>query len=164
MERAGRSDHPALLAPRPAAYGPEVLATVARACEADPEHEACGFVVERGGALEVVVVPNAADELRAGDPAAFRRGSRDGYVMDPRAQLRVFRQLDATGGRVVAVWHSHVEAGAWFSEEDRAAAVIGGEPVLPGVEHLVFAVRGGRVVERRRYRLTGGAWVGSEPL
>jgi proteasome lid subunit RPN8/RPN11 len=144
------------------AYGPEVLGAIALACEADPSREACGLVVLRGGALEVLVVRNAADELHAIDPASFPRTSRDGYVLDARAQLRILRGLDATGGRVVAVWHSHVEAGAWFSEEDRAGAVIEGEPVLPGVEYLVFAVRGGRVADRRRYRRLGGAWVGSE--
>ncbi len=158
MERADRPVDPTLLTP-PVTYGPEVLDAVARACEAEPSREACGFVVRRGGALEVVVVPNAADALHASDPASFPRTSRDGYVMDARAQLRIFRELDATGARIVAVWHSHVEAGAWFSEKDRSDAVIEGQPVLPGVEYLVFAVRGGRVAERRRFRLSGGAWV-----
>ncbi len=161
MERADRPVDPAVLA-EPVRYGAAILAAIARLCEAEPEREACGFVVRRGGALEVFPVPNAADALHAEDPVAFPRTSRDGYVMEARAQLRVFRELEATGGRIVAVWHSHVEAGAWFSAKDRADAVIDGVPVLAGVDYLVFGLRGGRTVERRRYRLVGDDWAGDD--
>jgi proteasome lid subunit RPN8/RPN11 len=140
-------------------YDREVLERIAAICEADPGRESCGFVVRRGAALEVVPVPNAADRYHAADPARFPRTSRDSYLMDPRAQLRVHAELAADGGEVAAVWHSHVEAGAWFSDKDRADAVIDGAPVLPGAEYLVLALRGGKVAETRRYRLEDGAFV-----
>ncbi len=82
--------------------------------------------------------------------------------MDPRAQLRLMESLEAEGGAVVAVWHSHVEVGAYFSEKDRADAVVNGEPVLPGVEYLVLGVRGGRVTEAKRYLYEAGAFVESD--
>ncbi|MGB8932583.1 MAG: M67 family metallopeptidase [Anaeromyxobacteraceae bacterium] len=134
------------------AYPPDLLARISSLCEADPEREVCGFVVRRGGALEVLPVENVADRYHARDPAAFPRTSRDSYLMDPRAQLRVHEGLAATGGEIVAVWHSHVEVGAYFSEKDRADAAVDGAQVLPGVEYLVFGVRGGRVTEVKRYR------------
>lgn len=143
--------------PGPAAYPPEVIARIAALCEADPGREACGFVVRRGRALEVVAIRNAADRYHAADPAAFPRGSRHAFVMDPRDQLRVLRELDAWGGEIVAVWHSHVEARACLSDADRREAFPGGAPAVPGAEHLVLAVRAGRVAEVRRYRLHGGA-------
>ncbi|BDG01178.1 M67 family metallopeptidase [Anaeromyxobacter oryzae] len=142
-----------------AAYGPEVLARIAALCEADPEREACGFVVQRGGAVEVVPVPNVADRYHAQDPERFPRTSRTSYLMDPRAQLRVHESLLDGRGEIVAVWHSHVEVGAYFSEKDRADALVDGEPLLPGAEYLVLGVRGGKVTETRRYVLEAGLFV-----
>mgnify|MGYP005823829215 CR=1 FL=1 len=140
-------------------YGPGLLARIAALCEADPEREVCGFVVRRRGLLEVEPIPNAADRYHAHDPVGFPRTSRDGYLMDPRAHLRLLQALDAEGGEVVAVWHSHVEVGAYFSARDRADALAGGLPVVPGAEYLVFGVRGGKVTEARRFRLAGGDFV-----
>ncbi|HSM91931.1 MAG TPA: M67 family metallopeptidase [Anaeromyxobacteraceae bacterium] len=138
------------------AYPPELLARISALCEADPGREACGFVVRRDGALHVVQVENVADRYHARDPAAFPRSSREAYLMDPRAQLRVHEELSATGGEIAAVWHSHVEVGAYFSVKDRADALVDGAQVLPGAEYLVFGVRGGRVTEVKRFRFDGG--------
>jgi proteasome lid subunit RPN8/RPN11 len=144
------------------AYGPEIVARIAALCEADPAREACGFVVRRGGALHVVPVANVADRCHAADPASFPRTSRDSYVVDPEGLLRLLRELDAGGGEIVAVWHSHVEAGAHLSEKDRADALADGVQLVPGAEYLVLGVRGGRVAEARRYRLDGATFVASE--
>ncbi len=143
------------------AYGPEIVARLAALCEADPAREACGFVVRRDGALHVVPVANVADRYHAADPASFPRTSRDSYLMDPRDQLRVHRELEAWGGEIAAVWHSHVEVGAYFSEKDRADAVVDGVQTVPGAEYLVLGVRGGRVTEVKRFRLDGEAFVES---
>lgn len=138
------------------AYDPAVIARLASLCEADPVREVCGFLVRRGGAVDVVQVENVADRYHARDPAAFPRTSRDGYLMDPREQLRVHEALAATGGEIVAVWHSHVEVGAYFSAKDRADALVDGSPVLPDAEYLVLGVRGERVTEVKRFRFVGG--------
>ncbi len=140
-------------------YGPGVLRRLATLCEADPEREVCGFVVRRGGALEVVQIQNVADAYHARDPAHFPRTSRESYLMDPRSQLGVHRALDRDGGEIVAVWHSHVEVGAYFSAKDRADAVVDGAPLVPGAEYLVLGVRGGRVDEVRRYVWREGEFV-----
>jgi proteasome lid subunit RPN8/RPN11 len=142
-------------------YGPEVVARIAALCEADPEREACGFVVRRGNGLEVVPVANVADRYHAQDPERFPRTSRDSYLMDPKEQLRLHRELESWGGEIVAVWHSHVDVGAYFSAKDRADAVVDGVPAVPGAEHLVFGVRGGRVTEAKRFRYEGGEFVES---
>jgi [CysO sulfur-carrier protein]-S-L-cysteine hydrolase len=144
------------------AYGPELLTRLARLCEADPEREVCGFVVRRGGALEAVEIRNVADAYHAQDPAHFPRTSRESYLMDPRAQLRLHEALDREGGVIVAVWHSHVEVGAYFSAKDRADAVVDGVQLVPGAEYLVLGVRGGRVDEVRRYVWRGGEFVEEE--
>jgi proteasome lid subunit RPN8/RPN11 len=137
-------------------YPPDLVRDLARLCEADPSRECCGFVVRNGHALEVVQVQNVADQYHRVDPARFPRTSRDSYLMDGRALLRLHEDLARTGGAIVAAWHSHVDAGAYFSEKDRADALLDGQQILPGAEYLVFSVRGGRVVDGKRFRYREG--------
>lgn len=144
------------------AYPPDVVARIAALCEAEPSREVCGFVVRRGAELEVVPVANVADRYHAADPERFPRTSRDGYLMDPKAQLRLLREIEKWGGEIVAVWHSHVEVGAYFSEKDRADAVVDGVQTMPGAEYLVLGVRGGRVTEAKRFRWDGREFVEAE--
>ncbi len=136
-------------------YGKALLARIAALCESDPEREVCGFLVRRDGALEVEPVPNVADKYHAKDPVRFPRTSRDSYFMDPRSQLQVLEAVERDGAGIVAVWHSHVEVGAYFSAKDRADAVVDGVQQVPGAEYLVFGVRAGRVTEARRYQYDG---------
>ncbi len=140
-------------------YTPEIVARLAALCEAAPDREVCGFLLRRDGALHVVPVPNAADRYHAVDPARFPRTSRDAYLMDPKEQLRVHRELAERGGEIAAVWHSHVEVGAYFSAKDRADAAVEGQPAVPGAEYLVLGVRGGRVTEVRRFTWDGRDYV-----
>jgi proteasome lid subunit RPN8/RPN11 len=137
----------------------DLLARMTALCQAEPEREVCGFVGRRGDALEVVAVPNAVDRYHAADPVRFPLTRREGYLMDPRTLVRLYRALDASGGEIVVVWHSHPHGPACFSPRDRADALIEGVPQVPGADYLVLGMEGGRVVEARRYRLEGGAFV-----
>jgi hypothetical protein len=51
--------------------------------------------------------------------------------------------------------------GAYFSEKDRADAVVDGVQAVPGAEYLVLGVRGGRVTEVKRFRWADGDFVES---
>jgi len=142
-----------------APYPAEVLAAIVALCEADPGRERCGLVLRRGGGLEVVPVENVADRYHDHDPLHFPRTGRDSYLMDPRALLGIHRALSRDGGEIVAVWHSHVEVGAYFSAKDQADALVDGAPLMPGAEYLVAGLRGGRVTELRRFVFGAGAFV-----
>jgi proteasome lid subunit RPN8/RPN11 len=142
-----------------ATYPAELLRQLAALCEADPDREVCGFLVRRAGALQVVPITNVADRYHALDPSSFPRTSRDSYLMNTKEQLRLHRELEERGGEIAAVWHSHVEVGAYFSEKDRSDAVLGGQPVVPGAEYLVLGIRRGRVTEGKRFRWDGGEYV-----
>jgi proteasome lid subunit RPN8/RPN11 len=141
------------------AFDPAIIARIVALCEADPSRETCGFLIRRDGALHVEQVPNVADRYHAVDPARFPRTSRDSYLMDPKEQLRIHRELETWGGEIAAVWHSHVETGAYFSAKDRADAVVDGAPTVPGAEYLVLGIRGGRVTEARRFTWDGRDFV-----
>ena len=137
-----------------ARYAPEIVREIVARCEADPEREVCGLVVRAGGAIAVREIENVADRYHAVDPVHFPRTSRDSYLMDAKSQLRVHRELAECGGEIIAVWHSHVEVGAYFSTKDREDAVVDGVQQVPGAEYLVFGVRAGRVTEAKLYRWT----------
>jgi len=124
-----------------------VLERIGAVAEADPEREVCGFVVRRpGGALEVVPVRNSAGAAEG----------RSAFAMETAGQLRILLGLEREGGEIVAVFHSHVEAPAVLSREDREQLTASGAPLWPGVEQLVVSVRRGRAGEVRRYRLLAG--------
>ncbi len=115
----------------PEAVGQEVT----RHLEASWPHEGCGVILQHGGTGGLRVRP-----LRnvAGSP-------RTAYAFSPEEWLAVLTEADARGERVVCVFHSHVEAPARFSEEDRARAAPAGEPLLPGVSYLIGSVHRGCV-------------------
>ncbi len=140
-------------------YGPEALrAMVAEAERAYPD-EACGFVFTGPGGARVEPIPNVVDRYHARDPERFPRTARTAYLMDPRRQMEALERAEASGERLAAVYHSHADVGAYFSEEDRAQALsAGGEPLLPGVEYVVLSVRSARCDDVRAFRHAGGAW------
>lgn len=143
----------------PGQYPPEILRQLIARCEADPQREVCGFIVRHGDTLDVREIENVADRYHAADPLHFPRTSRDSYLMDPKAQLRLHRELATSGGEIVAVWHSHVDVGAYFSTKDREDAVVEGVQQVPGAEYLVLGVAAGRVTEAKLFRWTGGEFL-----
>ena len=77
-------------------------------------------------------------------PRPFPGTARTAFSLDPRAWLSLLREADRTGERILAIAHSHPEGGAGFSAEDRRQAAPDGQPLLPGVAHLVIDFEGGR--------------------
>jgi proteasome lid subunit RPN8/RPN11 len=126
----------------------------AAACYPD---ECCGIVVERGGAFEVVRVTNIQNERHAQDPERFPRTARTAYSMGREA---VPVLLDAERGllRLHAFYHSHPEHEAYFSAEDKAAALgVWDEPSYPDAGQIVLSVREGRVRYAKAFAWDEGA-------
>jgi proteasome lid subunit RPN8/RPN11 len=125
-----------------------VLSEVAAMAGADPDREVCGFVVaDREGVLAVVPVRNVAPEPRVA------------YEADPAAHLALARRLRAQGGRIAAVYHSHVHGPPRLSDEDLRNAVDEGRPILPGVDQIVAGLRDGKVMEVKVFTWTSGGFV-----
>lgn len=125
------------------------LAQATAQAEAEYPSECCGVVLVRsGGAGERLMVPcrNVQDELHAKDPARHPRDSRTAYFIDPKDLLAIGRR-EAEGYAVAVIYHSHIEAGAYFSPTDRRNALIEGEPAYPDAVYVVLSVVGGRVVD-----------------
>ena len=125
---------------------------LARIAEAEPHREVCGLVTASpGGDLQVEPVRNVAS-------------GRHAFTLDPGEQLRLLLRLRAEGGRVVAVYHSHVDGPARPSAEDGERSVVGGLPVLPGADWIVIGMRSGKTQEIRIFTRSGSKFSDAGPL
>jgi proteasome lid subunit RPN8/RPN11 len=118
--------------------------TAAHAERMYPE-ECCGALIAdgTGQVLRAVALENLAATSRPKDPSGRARGARDAYEIDPVALDQLHDEAERTGERVVGIYHSHVEVGAYFSEMDRAVALaFGDEPSYP--LYLVVSVKSQR--------------------
>lgn len=132
---------------------PEKLQMMRAHAEKDYPSECCGLLTASQTASDrtVAVIPfaNAQDEYHARYPDEFPRTSRNGYFLEPRALLAHEKKMRADGQSILAIYHSHIDAGAYFSDEDKRAALSGGEPLYPGVFYFVISVLKGRACEYR---------------
>jgi proteasome lid subunit RPN8/RPN11 len=129
---------------RPPAVPDSVLAELLRHLAAALPDEGCAVLVGRDDQVRVAPMENAQTAQHARDPEAFPRTARTAFSLDPRAWLSLLREADRAGERILAIVHSHPEGVPRFSAEDRRQAAPDGQPLLPGVAHLVIAFEGGR--------------------
>lgn len=119
--------------------------------EIDYPNETCGILIGPKNDQEKVtgIYPcrNVQDQYHAKDPANFPRTGGAAYFIDPKELLRIQRETRESGCEIRVIYHSHVEAGAYFSEEDQRIALSEGGPAYPGVSYLVVSVRGGKAQE-----------------
>ena len=97
--------------------------------------------MERGGREEVVSVTNIQNEVHAKHPQNYPRDARTAYHMGPE---HVPILIDEGLGRLklLAFYHSHPDHESYFSPEDRAQALWGGdEPGYPEAGQIVVSVR-----------------------
>lgn len=115
--------------------------------EAHPE-ECCGLLVGKGTG-EVVRVHRCRNDmtrLHRADPVRHPRDGRKAFHMNEIDYKTVAEEADAEGLRVTAVYHSHADAAAYFSELDQRFALEPGFP-FPDAAHVVISVVHGLVRE-----------------
>ena len=77
---------------------------VAHAAEA--ASEVCGVIAGQGDrATRVIRCRNVAEDPRAS--GGLRRSAETGYVIDPLQLRDIYDEIDRTGERVLAYYHSH---------------------------------------------------------
>ena len=101
---------------------------------------------------KVEALRNVQQEYHTQDPVNFPRTSRQAYFMDPAELLTLQKKLRAKEEEMRVIYHSHIDAPAYFSEEDRRMALSEGLPVYPGVDYLVVSVAQRYVREACLYR------------
>ena len=114
--------------------------------------ESCGFVfgpAEDPSRLDALQrEENEADKYHRLDPVTFPRTSNTYFKINELRAARTFEQAHAQGRPVKVIYHSHCDAGAYFSEEDAATFANGGQLMWP-CAYIVVSVMGGKVADRR---------------
>lgn len=126
-----------------------VLDAVRAHAEAGYPAEVCGLILAPDGQTEadqVILISNRAEA----SSMAFR--------FDDAEYLQALQRAEAEGERVVATFHSHCDAGAYFSAADRTGVVAG----TAAEAQLVLEVRGGRAGELAAYRFSADSGVFDE--
>jgi proteasome lid subunit RPN8/RPN11 len=122
--------------------------------------ECCGVLLvrTRGEAERRLLLRcrNIQDELHAKDPGRFPRTARTAYYIAHEHLLEIGHR-ESEGFEVQIIYHSHVDAGAYFSETDRRNAMVDGTPAYPTATYVVVGVTQGRVAETRAHRFDADA-------
>jgi proteasome lid subunit RPN8/RPN11 len=121
---------------------PEALGEIYAHARREYPNECCGIVFgPRGSDVADRMRPcvNIQDQLHAEDPAQHPRDARTAYNLGAGDLFALQKSLRGDSPAKI-VYHSHVEAGAYFSDTDQAAARMGDEPAYP-VEYVVVDVR-----------------------
>jgi proteasome lid subunit RPN8/RPN11 len=148
------------------------------------DEEACGYL--RGPASEpfvcdeAVPLENLANKLHALDPETYFRPARTFFAFNEKKFDDAVRSSSASGRPVKVLYHSHLDAGAYFSPTDAAVMSFGQPPAIEGGPHelgpgpqwpLAFLVvsvgkpaEGGeaRVLDRRLFVWKDAAFVEAE--
>lgn len=130
------------------------LAAIQRQAEAEYPAECCGVIfVNDGpnGGRRLFPCRNIQDEKNEEDPVNHPRRARTAYFMHPQDTLHVHRAQDS-GERVHVIYHSHIDAGAYFSETDKRNALPGGVPAFPETTYVVVSVVDGKMRDVQAFR------------
>ncbi|HJL17283.1 MAG TPA: Mov34/MPN/PAD-1 family protein [Sandaracinaceae bacterium LLY-WYZ-13_1] len=123
----------------------------AHALECYPS-ESCGFVAgptDDAPLLdEATRETNEADKYHRLDPETFPRTSRTYFKINELRAARAFEAGEKAGRPIKVIYHSHCDAGAYFSDEDAATFAADGQLMWP-CAFLVVSVEDGRVRDRK---------------
>ena len=91
----------------------------AHARETLPE-ECCGLIFgdDRERFRRVVRCRNVMDQRHHENPVRYPRDAREAYFMSPEDYQQPLQDAKRAGERLTAVYHSHVDTGAYLSEMD----------------------------------------------
>ncbi len=120
----------------------EIIAHV----RASAPHEACGLIAGRHA--------RATRVIRCGN---VHETPTTRYRIDPREQLRAFREMDDRAEELVAIYHSHPVSQPYPSPTDRA------EAHYPDAFYILVSLRTGEP-EVRGYRILSDGGVREVPL
>lgn len=117
----------------------------AHARETQPE-ECCGLITgdSQERFRDVYRCRNEMTALHRKDPERYPRDGTRAFYMNPTDYLKAMNEAEQIGHTVNAIYHSHVGAGAYFSEMDQEFAEHEAFP-FPDVAHIVIAVYDGQV-------------------
>lgn len=102
--------------------------------------ECCGIILSDGTREFVRECRNIQNERHAEDPDTYPRDARTAYLIDPNDLIRVHKEAETQNRPIKALYHSHPNHDAYFSDKDKADATAWDEPVYPGAVYIVISI------------------------
>lgn len=130
----------------------EVLEAMRAHAQESYPSECCGFAT--GPADEPVFVDastrevNEADKYHRLDPESFPRTSREYFKINELRAAKAFQRASSEGRPIKIIYHSHCDAGDYFSAEDAATFAHEGSLMWP-CAFIVVSVMNGVAVSQR---------------
>ena len=126
----------------------DYLQAIRAQAQRDYPNETCGILIgpvsDKEKITDIFPCKNVQDPYHAEDPVNFPRTARTAYFIDPAELLKIQKAARGRQSEMRVIYHSHVDAGAYFSEDDQRIALSEGEPAYPGVSYLVVSVMQGQ--------------------
>ena len=117
---------------------PETLRQICDHAKSEFPDECCGAILSDGPQEFVWRCRNIQNQLHQEDPEKYPRDARTAYVIHPDDLFKVTKASETQ--QIKAFYHSHPNHEAYFSEKDKADAMMWGEPAYPGTTYLVISV------------------------
>ena len=129
-----------------------VMEAIAAHAKREYPSECCGFLF---GPEEVPALldahteeVNEADKYHALDPVAFPRTARTYFKINELRASRQFDEATAAKRPLKVIYHSHCDAGAYFSAEDAATFAQAGQLMWP-CAFVVVSVMSGEIADTK---------------
>jgi proteasome lid subunit RPN8/RPN11 len=120
--------------------------------------ESCGLLFASQGTTQAsrcICMENLQDRYHQRLPEDFPRTSRDAFKIDERDASRLQQQALQQGEYLMAIFHSHIDCGAYFSDEDKLMAAPFGAPSDPDMWHVVIDCQADGVHGAKAYKWDG---------
>lgn len=117
--------------------------------------ECCGIITGTPERQGVHRCTNIQNRLHQEDPARYPRDAHTAYTIDRGEFDVITSSAKKQGTSVIAIYHSHCDHEAYFSEEDLAAQTVFGEPEFPDTLQVVISVMNGKMKDMKYYRWEG---------
>ncbi len=132
-------------------FQPETLHQMyTHAKSAFPE-ECCGFILYADEHEFFRPCRNFQNELHRQDPDTHPRDARTAYYIHPDDAIAVIKEVETQHRQIKALYHSHPNHDAYFSDKDKADATVWGEPIYPETVYVVISIYGTEIRTAKAY-------------
>lgn len=115
-------------------------------------YECCGIITGSSDTQMVHKCENIQDRLHEENPVRYPSGARTAYMIDRSEFDSIVDSATKQGDDIIAVYHSHPEHEAYFSQEDVAAQTVFGSPEFPDAVHVVISVFDRKINDAQCYK------------
>lgn len=116
----------------------EFIRQILRQCEQESPNETCGILAGKSGVVEKVYEMTNSDR------------SPETFLMDPKEQLKVMKEIRNLGLEMTGIYHSHLASEAYPSAHDLELAY------YPEASYMIVSIKDKDNPQIRSFRIVEG--------